>query len=144
MVGSRSEAQAELAILFDPDTNTLWSGTGEGFSIHFRIQIGSNLRNTQFYLQTNQQSKLHPSTSFPVECPETMNRIIISSQSSVVTTNLPPMPNTPIFLANLPWWQQSLLNQMTMEHSHRENLEMLQTPRKPPIIIFYGWISQTK
>jgi hypothetical protein len=38
---------------FDPDTKTLWSRTGEGFSIHSRIRISSNLRNTQFHLQMN-------------------------------------------------------------------------------------------
>jgi hypothetical protein len=31
---------------FDPDTNTLWSRTGEGFSVHSGIQISSNSRNT--------------------------------------------------------------------------------------------------
>jgi hypothetical protein len=45
------------------------------------------------------------------------------------------MPNTPTFLANLPSWQQSLLDQLTTEHSHREILEMLQTSTKPPILI---------
>jgi hypothetical protein len=39
------------------------------------------------------------------------------------------MPNTPTFLANLPLWQQSLLDQLTTEI-----LEMLQTSTKPPII----------
>jgi hypothetical protein len=48
------------------------------------------------------------------------------------------MPNTPFFLANLPVWQQSLLNQMTSEHSHQEILEMLQTSTKPPIIATDG------
>jgi hypothetical protein len=38
---------------FHPDTKTLWSRTGEGFSVHSCIQIGSNLRNTQFHLQTH-------------------------------------------------------------------------------------------
>jgi hypothetical protein len=97
----------------------LWSRTGEGFSVHSCIEIGSNLRNTQFHLQSNQQSTILPSNSFPAECRKTMARLIIMSQSSVVTINPPPtMPNTPTFLANLPSWQQSLLNQMTMEHSH--------------------------
>jgi hypothetical protein len=32
---------------FDPDIKTLWSRTGEGFSVHSGIQIGSNLRNNQ-------------------------------------------------------------------------------------------------
>jgi hypothetical protein len=49
-------------------------------------------------------------------------------------TDQPPMPNTPTFLANLPSWQPSLLDQLTTEHSHREILEMLQTSTKPPII----------
>jgi ribonuclease HI len=44
------------------------------------------------------------------------------------------MQNTPTFLENLPLWQQSLLDQLTTEHSHREILEMLQTSTKPPII----------
>jgi hypothetical protein len=44
------------------------------------------------------------------------------------------MPNTPFFLENLPAWQQSLLNQMTTDHSHHDILEMLQTSTKPPII----------
>jgi hypothetical protein len=48
------------------------------------------------------------------------------------------MPTTPFFLANLPSWQQSLLNQMTMEHSHQEILEMLQASTKPPIIATDG------
>jgi ribonuclease HI len=48
------------------------------------------------------------------------------------------MPNTPNFLDNLPSWQQSLLNQLTTEHSHREILEMLQTCTKPPIIATDG------
>jgi hypothetical protein len=46
---------------FDPDTNTLWSRTGEGFSVHSGIQISSNSRNTQFHLQTNRQSTILPS-----------------------------------------------------------------------------------
>jgi hypothetical protein len=48
------------------------------------------------------------------------------------------MPKTPTFLANLPSWQQSLLHQMTTEHSHREILEMLQASTKPPIIATDG------
>jgi hypothetical protein len=44
------------------------------------------------------------------------------------------MPNTPTFLANLPSWQQSLLDQMTTEHSHWEILEMLQASTKPPTL----------
>jgi hypothetical protein len=48
------------------------------------------------------------------------------------------MPNTPTFLANLPSWQQSLLDQMTTEHSHLEILEMLQASTKPPIIATDG------
>jgi ribonuclease HI len=48
------------------------------------------------------------------------------------------MPNTPTFLDNLPSWQQSLLDQLTTEHSHREILEMLQTSTKPPIIATDG------
>jgi ribonuclease HI len=48
------------------------------------------------------------------------------------------MPNTPNFLDNLPLWQQSLLDQMTTEHSHREILEMLQTSTNPPIIATDG------
>jgi hypothetical protein len=95
---------------FDPDTKTLWSRTGEGFSVHSSIQIDSNSRNTQFHLQMNQQSTILPSNSFPVECRETTRRLIIKSQSSVLTINSPPMPNTPVILANLPSWQQSLLN----------------------------------
>jgi hypothetical protein len=63
-----------------------------------------------------------------------MARLIIMSQSSVVTTGPPPMPSTPTFLANLPSWQQSLLDQLTTKHSHREILEMLQASTKPPII----------
>jgi hypothetical protein len=50
------------------------------------------------------------------------------------------MPNTPTFLANLPSWQQSLLVQLTTEHSHQEILEMLQASRKPPIIAMDGSI----
>jgi hypothetical protein len=63
-----------------------------------------------------------PSNSFPVECQETLTRLIITSHSSVVTTD---------FVANLPSWQQSLLDQLTTEHSHREILEMLQASTKP-------------
>jgi ribonuclease HI len=48
------------------------------------------------------------------------------------------MPNAPTFLPNLPSWQQSLLNQVTTEHSHRDILEMLQTSTKPPIIAMDG------
>jgi hypothetical protein len=48
------------------------------------------------------------------------------------------MPNTPVFLANLLSWQQSLLNQMTTEHSHKEILEMLKASMKPPIIATDG------
>jgi ribonuclease HI len=44
------------------------------------------------------------------------------------------MPNTPNFLDNLPSWQQSLLDQLTTEHSHSEILEMLQASTNPPII----------
>jgi hypothetical protein len=44
------------------------------------------------------------------------------------------MPNTPNFLDNLPSWQQSLLNQLTTAHSHREIVEMLQASTNPPII----------
>jgi hypothetical protein len=50
----------------------------------------------------------------------------------------PPMPNTPIFLANFLPWQQSLLDQLTTEHSYREILEMLQAATKPPIIATDG------
>jgi hypothetical protein len=51
------------------------------------------------------------------------------------------MPNTPTFLANLPPWQQSLLNQMTTEYSsHQEILEMLQASTKPPIIATDGLV----
>jgi hypothetical protein len=39
---------------------------------------------------------------------------------------------------NLPSWQQSLLDQLTTEHSHQEILEMLQTSTKPPIIATDG------
>jgi hypothetical protein len=110
---------------FNPDTNTLWSRTGEGFRVHSGIQIGSNLRNMQFHLQTNRQSTILSSNSF-----ETTTRFIITSQSSVLTIIPPPTPNTPTFLANLSSWQQSLLNQMTMEHSHQEIVST-----KPPILI---------
>jgi hypothetical protein len=48
------------------------------------------------------------------------------------------MPNTRICLANLLLWQQSPLNQMTMEHSHQEIPEMLQANMKPPIIAMDG------
>jgi hypothetical protein len=48
------------------------------------------------------------------------------------------MPNTPTFLVNLPLWQQSLLDQLTTEHTHREILEMLLTSTKPPIIATDG------
>jgi hypothetical protein len=48
------------------------------------------------------------------------------------------MPNTPTFLANLPSWQQSLLNQMTTEYRHREIMEMLQASTKPSIIATDG------
>jgi ribonuclease HI len=119
---------------FDPDTETLWSKTGEGFNVHSCILSGRNRRNTQFHLQTNQHETTLPSNSFPVDCQETMTRLIITSQSSVITTDPPPMPNTPTFLANLLSWQQSLLDQLTTEHSHREILEMLQTSTTPPII----------
>jgi hypothetical protein len=43
-------------------------------------------------------------------------------QSSVMTIDPPPMPNTPTFLANLPLWQQSLLDQLTTEHSFSTDL----------------------
>jgi hypothetical protein len=56
----------------------------------------------------------------------------------VITTDPPPMPNTPTFVANLPSWQQSLLDILTTEHSHQEILEMLQTSMKPPIIATDG------
>jgi hypothetical protein len=39
MVGSRSTAQEELPFYFDPDTKTLLSRTGEGFSIHSHMQL---------------------------------------------------------------------------------------------------------
>jgi hypothetical protein len=71
-------------------------------------------------------------------------RFIITSQSSVVTTDPPPMPNTPTFLANLPSWQQSLLDQLTTEHSHREILEMLQASMKPLIIATDGSVRPYK
>jgi hypothetical protein len=73
-----------------------------------------------------------------------MTRFIIMSQSSVVTTDPPPMPNTPTFLANLPSWQQSLLDQMTTEHSHQEILEMLQASTNPPIITIDGSVRPYK
>jgi hypothetical protein len=124
---------------FDPDTKTLWSRTGEGFNVHSCISFGHDRRTTQqFHLPTNQHATTLPSNSFPVECHETTTRLIITSQSSVVTTDPPPMPNTPTFLANLPFWQQSLLDQMTTAHSHREILEMLQASTKPPIIATDG------
>jgi hypothetical protein len=129
---------------FDPDTDTLWSRNGEGFGVHSRIQIGSNRRHKHFHLQTTRHTTTLPSNSFPVECHETMTRLIITSQSSVVTTDPPPMPNTPTFLANLPSWQQSLLDQMTTEHSHREILEMLQASTKPPIIATDGSVRPYK
>jgi hypothetical protein len=53
------------------------------------------------------------------------------------------MPNTPI-LANLPSWQQSLLDQLTTEHSHREILEMLQASTKPPIIATDGSVKPSR
>jgi hypothetical protein len=87
---------------FDPDTNTLWSRTGEGFSVHSGIQIGSSSRNTQFHLQMNRQSTIFTSNSFPVKCRETTTRLIITSRSSVLTIDPSPMPNTPFFLANNP------------------------------------------
>jgi hypothetical protein len=68
-------------------------------------------------LQTNRHETTLPSNSFPVECQETMTRLIITLQSSVMTTDPPPMPNAPTFLASLPLWQQSLLDQLTTEHS---------------------------
>jgi ribonuclease HI len=123
---------------FDPDTNTLWTRMGEGFSVHSNIPIGNNRRHTQFHLQTNQYTTTLPTNSFPVECRETLTRLIITSQSSVVMMDPPCMPNTPNFLDNLPSWQQSLLDQMTKEHSHREILEMLQTSTNPPIIATDG------
>jgi hypothetical protein len=43
-----------------------------------------------------------------------------------------------VLLANLPSWQQSLLDQLPTEHSHREILEMLQTSMKLPIIATDG------
>jgi hypothetical protein len=116
---------------FDPDTNTLWSRTGDGFSVHSNIPIGNNPRHTQFHLQTTQYATTLPSNSFPVKCRETLTRIIITSQSSIVTNEPPSMPNTPNFLDNLPSWQQSLLDQMTTEHSHCKILEMLQPPSQP-------------
>jgi hypothetical protein len=70
--------------------------------------------------------------------PRDDDKINYHIQSSVVTTDPPPMPNTPTFLANLPSWQQSLLDQLTTEHSHRAILEMLQTSTKPPIIATDG------
>jgi hypothetical protein len=48
------------------------------------------------------------------------------------------MPNTPNFLDNHPSWQQSLLDQLTTEHSHRKILEMLQASTNPPIIAMDG------
>jgi hypothetical protein len=80
---------------FYPDTNTLWSRTGEGFSVHSGIQIGSSSRNTQFHLQTNRQSSTLSSNSVPVKCGETTMGLIITSRSSVLTINPPPTPNTP-------------------------------------------------
>jgi hypothetical protein len=55
---------------FDPDTKTLWSRTGERFSVHSSIPSTSNQRHTQFHLQTNQYATTLPSNSFPVECRE--------------------------------------------------------------------------
>jgi hypothetical protein len=80
---------------YDQDTNTLWSRTGEGFTVHSCILFGHDQRITQFHLQTNRKETKLPSNSFPVECRETTARLIIKSQSLVVTTNPPPMPNTP-------------------------------------------------
>jgi hypothetical protein len=34
---------------FDPDTQTLWSKTGEGFNVHSCILFGRNWRPTQFH-----------------------------------------------------------------------------------------------
>jgi hypothetical protein len=123
---------------FDPDTNTLWSRNGESFGVQSRIQISIFRRSTHFHLQTTRHATTLPSKSFPVECHETTTRFIITSQSSVVTTDPPPIPNTPTFLANLPSCQQSLLDQMTTEHSHRKILEMLQASTEPPIIATDG------
>jgi hypothetical protein len=87
----------------DPDAQTLWSKTGEGFNVH--SCTGRNQRPTQFHLQTNRHETTLPSNSFPVECQETTTHLIITSQSSVMMTDPPPMPNTLTFLANLPLWQ---------------------------------------
>jgi hypothetical protein len=114
------------------------SKTGDGFNVHSCILFGRDRRTTQFHLQTNRHETTLPSNSFPVECQETLTRLIITSQSSVITTDPPPMPNTPAFLANLSSWEQSLLDQLTTEHSHQKILEMLQTSTKPPIIAMDG------
>jgi hypothetical protein len=121
---------------------TLWSRTRDGFSVHSCIQIGSTSRNTQFHLQKNRQSAILPSNSFPVDCRETPTSLIITSRSSVLTIAPPPMPNTPFVLTNLSAWQQSLLNQMTTEHSHqgrnsRDVTNILKTTNH-----CYRWISQ--
>jgi ribonuclease HI len=48
------------------------------------------------------------------------------------------VPNSLTFLDNLPSWQQSLLDQLTTEHSHQEILEMLQASTNLPIIATDG------
>jgi ribonuclease HI len=53
----------------------------------------------------------------------------------------PAMPNTPNFFDNLLSWQQSLLDQLTTEHSHRKILEMLQASTNPPIIATDGSVN---
>jgi hypothetical protein len=115
---------------FDHDTQTLWSKTGERFNVHSCILFGRNSRTTQFHLQTNRQETTLPSKSFPVECQETLTWLIITSQSSVITTDPLPIPNTSTFQANLPLWQQSLLDQLTTDFHETANH-------------CYGWINQT-
>jgi hypothetical protein len=58
----------------DPDTQTLWSKTGEGFNVNSCILFGRDWRTTQFHLQTNRHETTLPSNSFPVECQETSTR----------------------------------------------------------------------
>jgi hypothetical protein len=69
---------------FDLDTNTLWSWTGERFSVHSGIQIGNNSRNTQFHLKTNRQSTILSSISFPVDCRKTMTWFIITLEHTIL------------------------------------------------------------
>jgi hypothetical protein len=61
---------------FDPDTQTLWSKTGEGFNVHSCNLFGCGQRTTQFHLQTNQHETTLPSNSFPVECQEATDRSV--------------------------------------------------------------------